>query len=458
MNNKKIVGFLDNLLEKGWLLLILFSPLFFAVFLNGVWQLGEALFFQIAVEILVCICIIKYIISKNYTFKISLKALLPLVFFFLAIFISTLLSNRPFFSFWGDYLRQMGFLLWLHVFLFFIFLFFNLKNIKQVERIAYTITFSSIVVAFYGLLQFLDLDPLTWSEAPTVIDKGRTFSTLGQPNFLASWLLLAIPIIVWLIIKKGYFHNFKLSLKTIFLRPALLSLFLISVLILVLTQSRGGWIGFIVSFFFFSIMVSFVIGEKRLGILLIILSLVSIIFVVYINMNPFYLDKANENTIPYRLKSFSHLLEKGQLRFMWWKDSIGLIQEKPIFGYGLETQRFNFMQFYRPKSATLEAINSYPDRIHNDILDTTYSTGLFGLFSYLLLILFSFYRGFKFVININDKKTKILALSFMTGILGYLVSIQFSFHVIPTLTYLFLYLVILIALPELNREKINKAQ
>ena len=452
MKNNIIVKKLENILEKGWLLVFLFSPLFFATFLNGTWQVSEALFFQVLVEILFGIYLVKIILLNKINHKADLRLLIPIIGFFIVLIISTIISNYPFHSFWGDYLRKMGFLLYSHVFLFFLILFLNLKNIKQVVRIGYATILSTIIVSGYGILQFFELDPLNWAESPTAINGGRLFSTLGQPNFLASWLLFAIPILAWLVFKKGYFDNWKPNLKKIFIRPALVCLFFITVLVLVLSQSRGGWLGFLIAFFFFIIVFSFIVKQKRLGKLLSILFLVLIIFVTYININPLHLSKSNEGTILYRIKSLSHLSEKGELRFMWWQDALGLIKEKPFFGYGLETQKFNFRKSYHPKTALLEAINSYPDRIHNDILDTLYASGFVGLFFYVFLIILAFYQGAKYIKKTKNKERKVLVLSFMAGILGYLISIQFSFHVAPTIVYFFGFLAILIVLPNLKEE------
>jgi len=64
----------------------------------------------------------------------------------------------------------------------------------------------------------------------------------------------------------------------------------------------------------------------------------------------------------------------------------------------------------------------------------------------------AFYQGAKYIKKTKNKERKVLVLSFMAGILGYLISIQFSFHVAPTIVYFFGFLAILIVLPNLKEE------
>ncbi|MDD5164815.1 MAG: hypothetical protein PHN27_04355 [Patescibacteria group bacterium] len=255
INFKNLSKTLDKIIEAGWLLIFGLSPIFFCPWVYGTWQVGEYFLFQVLTEIILFVWLIRIIIQpksdlpwmeiyKKYWQKI--KFILPAIIFIIILGLATIFSRSPYHSFWGYYQRKMGYISWLHFFAFFSILFFNLKNKKQIDRIFYVIIGALTAVVIYGFLQILGFDPFYWSESPFF--SYRIFSTLGQPNFLASWLLLVMPIIFWALLKaKEHLSNNNLF-DRIFKRPLIACLLFGSVIILVLTQSRGGWIDAVAHF------------------------------------------------------------------------------------------------------------------------------------------------------------------------------------------------------------------
>jgi len=467
MTNKHLKVF-DYIIEIGWLLIFAFSPIFFAPFVHGTWQIGGSFLFQVLVEILCFVWLLKLVINwQKFSFKklkailLKFKPVLPALIFIFILGLATIFSQSPHYSFWGSYTRKMGYLIWLHFFLFFLILFFNLKTTKQIARIFYIIVLTTGLVVLYGFLQILGLDFFNWSEPPSL--GYRVFSTMGQPNFLASWLLLAFPVIFWILfryssqdhLKAPLFSTFKKEkkeyldkitntsfLKKVFFRPIFICLSLLTIILLVLTQSRSSWIGFFLALFFFIIIFSWQKNQKRLAILLFIFLVLFSVFVVALNISPLQI-KETDHPLIMRFKTISHLAEAGQLRFIWWQNSLDLIEQKPIFslGFGPETQHLNFSQYYEPEYAALEGINQIPDRAHNDILDMTLMSGRLGLISYMLFILLIFFSGLKYIFQ-GKNYSSFMVLILLTGLFGYLISLQFSFHVIATAIYFWGYLAI----------------
>ena len=134
---------------------------------------------------------------------------IPLLLFLLSQFISTIFSLDPHTSFWGYYSRfNGGFLSMLSfVFLYFAFTTNILshdkeESLKKAGRMLFAIFVSGILVALWGLPSHFGYDPTClafrgtldvscWTEA--FQPKIRMFSTLGQPNWLAAFLLILIP-------------------------------------------------------------------------------------------------------------------------------------------------------------------------------------------------------------------------------------------------------------------------
>jgi len=437
----RVLKSIDVLIEIGWLLIFFFLPLFFVPTVDGTWQISGSFLFQTLVQVICFFWLIKIILRGQTSREVGplqkiLRRILPVVSFIFILGLATIFSQSFYYSFWGYYLRKMGYLMWLHFFIFFLILFFNLKNRKQISRIFYVIVSVAGIVIFYGLLQILGMDFLRWSEVS--LTGQRVFSTFGQPNFLASWLLLVMPVVLWSIINlKGYAR-----LKLVFLRPAGIVFFLLTLVILVFTQSRSAWLSLLLMFFFFTVVFFWQKGKKKASLSLLAVLLGGIIFLVILNLHPLPF-REDENPLLVRLKTFSDLSSAGRLRFFWWKNSWDLIKQKPWFGYGPETMSLSSPHYYQPECAALEGINQVPDRAHNDFLDVLLNTGIFGLLAYLFLLVDVFYSGFRSM-KFSTVEDRPIILCLLTGLVGYLFSLQFSFHVISTAVYFWGYVAIIL--------------
>ena len=87
---------------------------------------------------------------------------------------------------------------------------------------------SATVAAAYGVVQITGADPV-WSSLP----KGRVFSTIGQPNWLAAYLILTIPLTVAL----------TMTVPRRVVRVLGVGATLLQVVVLAATLSRSGYVG-----------------------------------------------------------------------------------------------------------------------------------------------------------------------------------------------------------------------
>ncbi|MCF7907246.1 O-antigen ligase family protein [Patescibacteria group bacterium] len=462
MNKINYSHFLDKIIEINWLIIFAFCPLWISFICYSDFVISQYFSFLFLTELLLFFCLIKVILTpKIFSQKESkqekrekqrnkIKKIIPAFLFILILGIATLFSQSFNYSWWGSYSRKMGYLTWLHFFVFFLILFFKVKNRKQIQRIFKAILFSSLIIIIYGFCQFTGFDFVEWGEPPS--QTFRIFSTIGQPNFLGSWLLLSLPIIVYFFIcslfKLKKDRGFKQQIKT----GLITGLFFSAIFSLTLTQSRGAWVGLFFAFFFFSIIYNFLQNQKRLAWLLLILFSIVLVFGAYVNLSPYQLRKGNSDFfLLSRLQGFINLKDSAtaQTRIDDWRSSGDLIKQRPWLGYGPETQLLLFPQYYLPESALLEKINTFTDRAHNDFLDTLLTSGIFGLISYLFLIGFVFWQGLK---HLFKKKFELSLLLLLTGIFGYLISLQFSFHVVPLALYFWGYLALVLKISHLSTE------
>jgi putative inorganic carbon (HCO3(-)) transporter len=121
-------------------------------------------------------------------------------------------------------------------------------------------------VALYGIVQYFGFDPIPrdffrmqWS--------GRAFSTMGNPNFLGSYLTLALPISTF---------SYVYSKKTTYLISSGIIYFS-----LLCTMTRGSWIGALIGFL---ILVGYIIGYKYKYRHLVIIALLFVTITLFVNI------------------------------------------------------------------------------------------------------------------------------------------------------------------------------
>ncbi len=440
---------IDIIMEAIWLAVIFLIPLYFDRGLHNIFEIPKNILLQSLVEVLLLVYLIKLVLlPKKKIFlwsKVLWARIKYLVSGFIFIFIlgiSTIFSQIRWFSFWGSWERRMGYLAWLHFFIFALILLLSIRNKKQIYRLLIAISAAAFFVGAYGIIQSFNLDPFLWSYDPFLT--GRIFSATGQPNFLGSWLLLVIPVVLFGMTRK----NFLLKI-TSFLLLVLLTVALF------LTKSRGAWVGLIsmlgfISFFFFWR------KNKKLVIIPVLCLLIMISFLIYLNQKSVVAQESSISPFLNRLQTFTNLKETGQYRLFHWQASWDLIKQRPILGYGLGSQRFNLPRYYRPEFAAYEKASIYLDYAHNDILDTLLAAGFLGLAAYLFLISYTFWLGLKYYLRNKQKQistSQTLVFLILAGLFGYLVSILFSFHVMSTLLYFWLFIIMVIVL---SRDLIHK--
>src|SRR3989344_5328746 len=200
---------------------------------------------------------------------------IPLLLFLLSQIISTVISLDAHTSFWGYYSRFNGGLLSTlsYIFLYYAFATNILisdkeERLKKTYKMLFASFVSAVLVALWGLPSQFGYDPTClvfrgsfdvacWTEA--FQPKIRMFSTLGQPNWLATFLAILIPITVAFLINE--FRKLKKpELNRTLLLTIIYSLFsILFYLDMGWSLSQSGFIGFwagnIVFCFLFSLLI-----------------------------------------------------------------------------------------------------------------------------------------------------------------------------------------------------------
>lgn len=419
----KSLRIIDNLISYLILAILILIPLFFNTFTYITFESGKIVLFRILTEALVLAFFAKIFLSSEIkTVKNGGYFYFSLVFLFLAQAVSTFFSDHFSVSFWGSYWRGMGFFTQLHLFAFAFIVFNELPGSKAgMKKIFCSIAVSSSVVSLYGIAQLNGFDLFKWQETGIL---NRASSSLGQPNFMASFLLLSIPLSVYL------YRESRSKLE----KYLWLAFIFIGTWSLVLTFSRAAWIGAIVSAAVWFIL--FLYGKNRK---LFILSLSAALLIIgaflFLSFNrPVAIKSDDTLTLGQRVASLANAYQgSSMIRIYYYQAAAEIIRSAPLIGHGPDSQPLYFYKYYQPDYAVYEMINRYPDRSHNEFLDILITTGFLGLSAWLCLFYFVLRKAREYISG--KVKEKFLVKLIIFSLSSFMISIMFGFFNITTAVY-----------------------
>lgn len=331
----------------------------------------------------------------------------------LSLTLSTAFSSAPLLSAWGSYDRLQGLyshLIYLSFFLFFLNLF---KTRVQQKLFLKILVIVATIASIHGILQQFHIG--IFSEEGLVMNEfvGRSFATLGHPNFLGQFLLFPIWAAVYFIFDKGIEPGGSWNPRV---RIFPIAATLLLTLTLFLTQNRASILGLLAGLLFL-ILIIFKIKPiyKYLVSLGAITGFISFIFL------------------------YAPSLRSLTSRLFLWKDSFQLIPDNPILGSGLETYEYVFQKVASQDLVALERIYNIADRAHNEYIDILVVQGILGFLVFAGIIGSIFYLVWK---KRKDLKENRILLTSFCALISILVTNFFGF----SLSIHWLILVALIAI------------
>ena len=315
----------------------------------------------------------------------------PITIFLLFNFISIFLSEHPNVSFEGFMGKSLQ-----SAFLYFNFI--ECINSRKRLKIFLTILLvSCLLICANGFYQYFEGHGFIHG----CMYSGRMASSLRQANDFAAYLVVVIPILFGLFVtgvckqKQIDAQQLPDSFTTHFCKLKILTfiVFVLAVVCLGLTYSRGAWIGF-----FLSLAVFGVTNRKMF---------LPFVLVTVIFFSVFY-PRLTEKRIPINdAKSF----KEQNNRLGYWKRALDIIKDYPVFGSGLNTYSLVSQRY-------TVGWGGYP---HNSYLQLTSETGIVGISIFLWMLIALFTSSFQARKKIKVQSLRILLLGFSTGLLGFLI-------------------------------------
>lgn len=398
--------FLNKIIFFLFVAAVTILPLLFVPWIRLEFELPKAAVFKVLVAAIWVVLVVKILVEKRAGI-LSIKERVGKVFWtgvtalIVCGALAAALSWAPWVSFFGSYLRQQGFLQFLFYILFFLagVLFFEKKDLARLARY---IGLGAVLVCFVAMAQrlFGGIDY-------------RIFGTMGHPNFLGSYLVIAIPFLVGnALIGEGKRARFFWMTAVML---ALITLFL--------TFSRAAILGLFVEFVLMILIFWRVEIWKKITMILIGILAFSGIFV-----GAFFAGEG---------EAFSRLSGKGEggvaisTRLAIWPWTVEQIFERPVFGYGQEMfeELFNRKapdEFFELENGGLSSGKLAADRAHNEILDVAAGIGIIGLLAYLCVffcVLLVAWRGRKNII-VSAGFVSLVAL-FATNMFGFSTTVHY---------------------------------
>jgi len=410
------------LAELSSLIIAGVTPLFFNYFYPANIDLYKLVIFKIFTLLLLFAVVWQFSEFKIDITKKNLKSLWPPILLFIFLIISLFFSADITTSWLGSYNRREGLISWLFYGLWAILLVFHLSQGSEAEkknkiyRLLIVSASAGFLVSVYAIMQFFGLDFVTWSEIPALT--GRSISSFGQPNYLACWLVIVLPLTAYLFS----------SAKNNWLRYLWLIFFITELAALFSTGSRAAFLVFLITsipWLIWYFAQNKILSRRKIFIFILSGLAILVLFIRFLFISN-----------PQRFQELTDF-KKGSafVRAELWQAGLKAISKKPLLGYGLDNQPEAYVEYYKTDWAVYARPNTYSDRAHNLILDILLTSGIIGLAFFIYFFRWLYLNLWRASLK---GKNKALAAFLLWSLTAYLASLLFNFSVPATNIYFWL--------------------
>jgi O-antigen ligase len=281
-----------------------------------------------------------------------------------------------------------------------------------------------LVTAFYGLVaHFKAPESVLWVERWAIYE-GRLASTYICPNHYAHLLQMLLPFCMVLVF---------IPQSGMFLRILSAYCFFSFLPPLFFTESRAGWLGTIAALGVTVCLVALRRSRKLFLLLIVLIPLLSGLFLAgawtysetfHRRMLPVvqFLQQQSADGVGSAPRDF---------RPQTWLDTIGMIREKPVFGYGPGTYGTVFTGFRQHfKGVGIRAVHP-----HNEYLEIIAEYGLVGFVLFAVAWIYGLVRLLRFALNTEHRHHAWITIAFVGAAAGTMVHSFFDFqmHIYPNL-------------------------
>lgn len=353
-----------------------------------------------------------------------------LLAYFAWLAISTVFSVNILNSLFGIPFRVEG----LFTIMLYMILFLIARNQGEIsKKNLYAMLVTGCVIVVYGIFQAYgfeffprDLIRKTWI---------KPFSTIGNPNFLGSYIVLLLPFAIhlYLVIKDRW------------------GMIIYSILFygLLTTMTRGAWVAAFISVLLYGLYI--LLYRQRFQI-----KNTEIVIMILITFACFTVfDISNSGSFLMRVLSIffdlgnlvagENIEYVGTNRLFIWLKSIELISMRPWVGFGLENLHIAMNQFYKEEIFEVYKMAVQIDKAHSEYLHIAVTTGIPALLIYLTFIGEIIKKG------VTRLKSTPYNIPLLTSVIGYLLQAFFNISVVSVAYIFWLFLGFIASNPKIDQ-------
>ena len=383
MPESTFIRFCNRIIEIGLMSLIVFTPLAFGTV--QVWSITTV---HLITLFMLTFWLIKMTALGN--FKLVRTSLdLPILLFLGIAVITTLTSIYP-------YVSKI-----------------ELYKIINYILLYYLVVIVGTSLGIYGLYNYFN-----GIEKIYTLDKkhylGMVTSTYVNHNHIGGYFELAIPLAIGLMLAKEHLlRRDKISKisSVIFGSVLPLAAAVIMIIALIFTYSRGAWIGFLGSMIVLGTIIALWLKifkgwskPRKWG----IFAVIALIIISAVMFMPEDIKQRATTLLEFKEGEFEDMSIQGRLIVN--RNTLEMIKDYPILGSGPGTFAILYPKYRDPR------LRTFMNATHNDYLQYAEEMGLFGIASFIILLVLFFKKNLNLIKNLPDKCLQGLTIGFLVSI------------------------------------------
>jgi tetratricopeptide (TPR) repeat protein/O-antigen ligase len=327
-----------------------------------------------------------------------------------------------------------------HLVLYFLVL-LSIRRMAQVRRIIGVACITAVPICIYAFFQRAGLDPIPWKEAPT-----RVFSTQGNATYLASFLILLIPLAVAVAYPRprpAAERGAKPAGDSRLTSYLLFAAVLLMAVCLYLTVTLAAWIGLILGSAVAILLAAIHGGKEWLRKAALKIVVVAVGLAVLLGIGYHFLPERQQQ----RVQTVLHFQDPyGQERRLHWRMAYGLFREHPLVGIGYGTYRIHVLERMSREwySETSERSTTMimPNYAHNEYLQIMAGTGAIGTAAFFAVLGIFYVLSVRLSLREEDAAWRHLGLGMVAGMSAFFVQNIFgvTFRQTGAVTFFWLWL------------------
>ena len=392
------------------LAMVVVLPLVMSQITMDMFDIAKLVAMRLLTLLAIAFWLLKMLSSKKSTLRWLRIDILLIGFIGLAI-LSTILSIHVPTSLHGKYMRFEGlftFLNYVAIYVLALQVFTSSDRIKTLVRL---LALVGGAVSIYGLIQFAGLDPLTWPSLP--FEERRSFSTFGNPDFLAGFLVLILPVSLVSFLTAKNARNNAIYGSILFLISACL----------VTSYTRGAWIGAAVGITVFAVAA----GKSALSSPKKLIAITSIVIISIALVGAYASSTIN---FVERVTSATQVTEGSVgTRVEIWRAALRAIQQRPLLGFGPDTFRLVSQKYETFQYVYMTGGKSTADNAHDYPLQLAAGVGVPAALCLVIFVLGAIWLSLR-LFRYSSGEQKLLYTGLIGSVAGYFIHLLFGLSVI----------------------------